>query len=230
MSSKFLPFITNNSKPDILFSALLKRSKDISFTEMVTIFSTITCIGIEEIREKLEKLPENDNPATYAFSYILSSYHQFKIPIKELYFWDCYLHLYDVSDLKIKKENYTASEVSLMLACLANFAPNKLEDIGFLGLDPSTLVEFSRTSFDIPLKKLKNLKIKENGTKLAFSSLEEFKAYVADKELSENKENINPIFIENLKTDLKLPCPFFQLKSHFSAYKKRDGDSNEIPF
>lgn len=230
MSMKFLPFITNESKPATIFASVIKRAKGYSDSDIANVYSAILHHGVDEIRTALHTSNSSENTTT-AFNFILRAYSEYTIKVKELHFWECYLNLFGLDNLSTGKNLYTNNEIVVMFASIAKYSSRNLKEINF-NEDIRDILQLSYPHYDFPIKDIKNFNIEEKGEKVSFNCIEELKAFIAYSSKHDKKTYL-PVFCKYPSNpDNPINYPFSGLISLYNIidhYQKEDTE-DEIPF
>lgn len=218
-ASKFLPFITEKSSPLTIFKALVQRSKGLSNQDLCILFSAILCVGINSIKEKVKKTPHTNQSTKQIFSSLVAHYPQFKPSIYTLRFWELILKNHGLKNIKTNVE-YSKEELTILFTCLAEHKKDYLPEIGF-SADTQYLDLFSKEDYIHKLSETPDLCFDNEENKIEFSSIEDFKAYIAYKLAKKEDISFYPVVKKQSATSNKIPV------TGYNYYEER---SDEIPF
>jgi hypothetical protein len=224
VTNKFLPFVTNKSSADSIFKALILRSKGLSSRDMLIVYSAILVLGIDKIKVKVSKLPEELSSAKI-LDELVRSYPQFEIAESELNFWNYVLNFFGKENLK-SSENYTDTEITIMFSSLAVHCPQKLKEINY-PFYKDVLTDWSKSDFNIETDNLEQVNFSSDYVKVGFNSFTEFKAYLILKIVSDSSPlNILPVFLNSTSDDK------YKTNYCFSPYEEEEWreDEDDIPF
>jgi hypothetical protein len=199
MSSKFLPFIKNTSSDTAVFKAVIQRSKGTSYANIATLFAIIIDLGIDKVREKLEKFPEMMT-ITECLNELISQHTPYVIPKKELSFWAYIMKHYENHNGP-QSTPYTREEREVLFAVLAYFKPDSLPLAGF-DTDKAPLKklasfkEFSYDNFNEDVVQISSVLFKTDAPRIGFTCFEELKAFIAVRESDKPNTTIMPILMK----------------------------------
>lgn len=174
MSIKFLPFVTEATKPDGIFKALIQRSKDVSDEVIYTVYSAILDKGITNVKKFVSTLPDEFS-TNEVYKELLIQYSIYSCGHDYLNFWRYVVMNHGYGDIT-HSDLFALSEISLMVCAISNYCPEYLEEINFK-YDAKVLVEASNEDFDVDVKDLHKIKFSDEGIRVGFFSFIEFKAF-----------------------------------------------------
>ena len=227
MSNKFLPFVTNKSSADSIFKALILRSKGLSTRKITIVYSAILVLGIDKIKVKVSKLPE-ELSLTKILDELIKSYPQFEIAESEANFWNHVANFFGKENFK-GSENYTNADISIMFSSLAVHSPQRLKEINY-SFYTDTLTDWSKNSFDTEIDSLEQINFSSDYVRVGFRSFTEFKAYLAlTISYGSSLLNICPVFIDSSHSD---DASKYRINNCFSPYEEEEWreEEDEIPF
>lgn len=199
--SNFLTFIKESSSEEAIFKAILQRSKGSKSSSVINIFSVVLSVGIEAVRDEIEKLDKNISTSEKIKQVVaqLSLHH---IPNSKRIFWS---HIAEY--VMPKQSNFTKEEQKMMFVALVVCRPESVGDNNF-EISTATLEtykDFSEESFDAGIVSVPGVVItEEESDRVGFTSWEEFKAFLAVSSNGSNEsiKSVFPTFLGVASSDL----------------------------
>lgn len=191
--AKFLPFINESSSISFLFKGIIQRSKGSSYKTIANLLSVIISLGIETTRTILDGYSK-DLTTSEQLDRLMKEYPQHHIEKEALDYWGCVLEHY----LKNKKQKHPIFEpvnLKIFFTVLVCKAPDKLVEEGFT-FDIKPFLKFANSDFDLTTNELERVYFDNTGKKLGFSCWQEFKAFIAFYENSDEHIIVMPVKID----------------------------------
>ena len=192
--STFLPFIKETSSEDVVFKAILKRTKGSATSALTNLFSVVLGAGIENVRTKIDSL--DDNLATSAkVAEVVAQETEYHIPQSERSFWSYVAKYY----MPKTPRNLTNTELEIFFTVIAVHRPENLAVNGFV-IESNLLeklVEFSKETCEPGIADVPGVAITEKSEfRTGFTCWEEFKAFLAMISNDEVETEVSPVYIK----------------------------------
>jgi hypothetical protein len=194
----FLPFITKNSPEEVVFKAILQRTKGSTETAVFNLFTTVIIAGIDKVRADMNNLGSEFLTTSEKVAQVVSQVSAYHVSKNERKFW-----AFAKKYVKTKTKSITEEQQQLFFTVLAVHKPESLKSNGYEIKESlyKKLLEVSKEEYDLNISDIENVIISNNDLfRVGFTCWEEFKAYIATKSDKEITTEVYPVYIKSSKS------------------------------